>query len=323
MAKILFLAQFAPTNGKKVIPLSSEEKFYAETYHLPICDILEKYGYDYVTSSDVKELIQNYAQYDLVWSVYNRLGFRNCEVFVQSICEYYNLPYIGASPNVRALVEDKSMSKQLAEHLQIPTAKWVVASSKYPLSAVAPFNGPYFVKPRFGSASIGIDESCLCETWQHTIEKANSFLQNDIEVIVEEYINGIYYGVPILNNTEIPLIAVPHFQTSDKIGNIITNSQKRFTEGGMKRFICQNEGLNKILKYYSNMYFMQMQPCDYARIDYIVEKDTGIPYFLEVNTLMNLGQKGGFVASFLESGFNSYDEIIRYIIDLRLSKVKK
>lgn len=39
-----------------------------------------KYGYDYVTSSDVKELIQNYAQYDLVWSVYNRLGFRNCEV---------------------------------------------------------------------------------------------------------------------------------------------------------------------------------------------------------------------------------------------------
>ena len=82
MAKILFLAQFAPTNGKKVIPLSSEEKFYAETYHLPICDILEKYGYDYVTSSDVKELIQNYAQYDLVWSVYNRLGFRNCEVFV-------------------------------------------------------------------------------------------------------------------------------------------------------------------------------------------------------------------------------------------------
>ena len=71
------------------------------------------------------------------------------------------------------------------------------------------------------------------------------------------------------------------------------------------------------------MYFMQMQPCDYARIVYIVEKDTGIPYFLEVNTLMNLGQKGGFVASFLESGFNSYDEIIRYIIDLGLSKVKK
>ena len=61
MAKILFLAQFAPTNGKKVIPLSSEEKFYAETYHLPICDILEKYGYDYVTSSDVQIMLKRNA----------------------------------------------------------------------------------------------------------------------------------------------------------------------------------------------------------------------------------------------------------------------
>ena len=321
MAKILFLAQFAPTNGKFVEPQSAEEKFYAETYHLPICDILEKYGYDYVTSSDVNELIQNHNQYDLVWSVYNRLGFRNCEIFVQSICEYYNLQYIGAAPNVRALVEDKSMSKQLAEHLHIPTAKWVVASAKYPLSAIAPFSGPYFVKPRFGSASIGIDESCLCETWELAIEKANCFFKNNIEVIVEKYINGTYYGVPILNNIETPLIAIPHYQTSSKTGNIITNSQKRFTEGGMNRFISRDEGLNKILKYYSTIYFMEMQPCDYARIDYIVEKDTGIPYFLEVNALMNLGQKGGFIASFLESGFDSYDEIIGYIIDLGLSKI--
>lgn len=323
MAKILFLAQFAPTNGKEIEPKSPEEKFYAETYHLPICNILDKYGYDYVASSDINELIQNHSKYDLVWSVYNRLGFRNCEIFVQSICEYYNVPYIGAAPNVRALVEDKSMSKQLAEHLAIPTAKWVTASSKYPLSIIAPFNGPYFVKPRFGSASIGIDESCLCETWLQAREKANCFFKQNIEVIVEEYINGIYYGVPILDNTEKPLIATPHFQTSDKIGNIITNSQKRFTESGMKRFMCQDNGLSKILKYYSQKYFMEIQPCDYARIDYIVEQDTGIPYFLEVNTLMNLGQKGGFIASFLEHYFNSYDDIIQYIIQLGLLKIKK
>lgn len=173
------------------------------------------------------------------------------------------------------------MSKQLAEHLQIPTAKWVVASSKYPLSAVAPFNGPYFVKPRFGSASIGIDESCLCETWQHTIEKANSFLQNDIEVIVEEYINGIYYGVPILNNTEIPLIAVPHFKLlikSETLSLILKKIYRRRNEA----IYMSNEGLNKILKYYSNMYFMQMQPCDYARIDYIVEKILVFHIFLKL-----------------------------------------
>ena len=65
MPRLLFLAQFAPTNGKKVIPSTPEEEFYANTYHLPIWEILQKNGYDFVSSSDVTELITNHSQYDL------------------------------------------------------------------------------------------------------------------------------------------------------------------------------------------------------------------------------------------------------------------
>ena len=324
MPRLLFLAQFAPTNGKKVIPSSPEEEFYANTYHLPICEILQKYRYDFVSSNYVTELIKNHCKYDLVWSVYNRLGFRNSEIFIQSLCEYYRIPYIGAAPNVRAMVEDKSLSKQLAEHLGIPTAAWVVASPRYPLSGIPSFVGPYFVKPRFGSASLGIDETCLCQDWDHVIKKADQYFELGTEVIVEKYIEGTYFGVPVLNGIDrVPLIAVPHYQTSTKKGHIITNSQKRFTEGGMERFISRDNTMNKLLTYYSQRYFLEMQPCDYARLDYIVEENTGIPYFLEVNALMNLGQKGGFIASFLESGFDSYESIIRYIVNLGFSKIRK
>lgn len=323
MSKLLFLAQFAPTKGKMIAPATPEEEFYANTYHIPIWKILKKSGYDFVSSNDVTELITNYNQYNLVWSVYNRLGFRNSEIFVQSLCEYYGIPYIGAAPNVRAMVEDKSLSKQLAEHLSIPTAAWVVASPQYPLSGIPSFTGPYFIKPRFGSASLGIDETCLCQEWDQVQKKATQYFNEGTEVIVEQYIEGIYYGVPILNGIDgTPLIAIPHYQTSSKKGHIITNSQKRFTEGGMNRFISNDKTLNKLLTYYSQKYFLEMQPCDYARIDYIVEESTGIPYFLEVNTLMNLGQHGGFIASFLESGFNSYESIIQYIIDLGMSKIR-
>ncbi len=322
MQRLLFLAQFAPTNGHLISPVTPEEVFYAETYHLPIYEILCKGNYDFISSNDVNELIINHSKYDLVWSVYNRLGFRNCEIFVQSLCEYYNIPYIGATPNVRALVEDKSMSKQLAEHLNIPTAKWVIASSQYPLSKFPPFPGPYFVKPRFGSASFGIDETCICDNWKDAIAKAEYYFTLAIDVIVEQYINGTYYGVPLMNSLNgQPLIAVPHYQISNKKGNIITNSQKRFTEGGMKRFISVDESLNKLLKYYAAKYYAEMQPCDYARLDFIVEANTGIPYFLEVNVLMNLGQKGGFIASFLECGFNSYEDIIKHILNLGFSKI--
>jgi len=326
MAKLLFLAQFAPTEGKPVETRTPEEEFYSQTYHQKIYDILCKYGYDFHSTSDVNFLINHHHKFDLVWSVYNRLGFRNSEIFVQSLCEYFGLKYIGATPNIRALVEDKSLSKQLAIHLGIKTADWVVASKQSPLSTSCPFEGPYFIKPRFGSASIGIDESCLCLNWDAVLKKAGRYFEDSIDVIIEKFIDGRYYGVPLMNTIEQSiLVATPHCQLSKKIGNIITHKQKRFTEPGMIRKMSRNKDVNKMLTYFATKYYTNMQPCDYARVDFIVDRKTGIPYFLEVNTLMNLGTKSGFIASFLDKNFKdrfeNYDDIINHIINLGFSKI--
>lgn len=320
---ILFLAQFAPTNGIVINkPETPEEIFYAETYHWKIIDILKKTKYNIDTASDVDFFIKNHEKYQLVWSVYNRLGFRNSEIFVQSLCEYYDIKYIGAAPNVRALVEDKSMSKQLAEHLGIKTAPWVVCSKKYPLCKIPAFPGPYFVKPRFGSASMNIDESSLCCSWDDAIKKSEQYFQQNIDVIVEKYIKGACYGISILSTVSgEPLIATPHFTISNKAGNIMTHSQKRFADSGMKRFESTDLSINKQLKHVAQKYYSAMQPCDYARIDFILEEESYTPYFLEVNTLMNLGIKGGFVNSFLNGYFKSYEELINYILELGLAKL--
>lgn len=325
MSKILFLAQFAPTNGKVLVPPKTpEEEFYATTYHWKIIEVLDKLNYEFDTASDVNYLIMNHDKYQLVWSVYNRLGFRNSEIFIQSLCEYYNIKYIGATPNVRALVEDKSMSKQLAEHLGIKTAPWNVASKEYPPSHIPPFSGPYFVKPRFGSASMNIDESSFCQTWDAAIKKSEDYFSLDIDVIVEKYIKGLCYGVSILNSVEgSALIATPHYTVSNKAGNIMTYSQKRFAEEGMSRYTSDDKSINTQIQYLSQKYFQEMQPCDYARIDFILEENSCIPYFLEVNVLMNLGIRGGFVNSFLESHFTTYEELIDYILKLGLARVDK
>ena len=92
------------------------------------------------------------------------------------------------------------MSKELAEHLGLKTAPWVVCSKEYPLCKIAPFSGPYFVKPRFGSASINIDESSLCYSWEDAIEKSKYYSRQNIDVIVEKYIKGRCYGVSIINS---------------------------------------------------------------------------------------------------------------------------
>lgn len=324
MARLLFLAQFAPTNNKLVETKNDAEKFYAETYHIKIYELLKKYNIDFYSTNDVNYLVEHHEEFDIVWSLYNRIGFRNCEIFVQSLCEYYKLEYIGAAPNIRALIEDKSMSKDLAEHLKIKTAPWVIASKRYPLPDTSPFEGPFFIKPRFGSGSHGIDETCLCENWSLVLKKEKDYYKNDIEIIVEKFIDGVLYGVPFLNTKEgTPIIATPHYSTSDKKGNLITNSQKRRTEGGMLIHVSKDKQFNKRLTSISKNYFLHIQPCDYARIDYIVEKSTGEPYFLEVNAMMNLGIHCASVKSLLDCGFKNYDEIILHILDLGFSRLNK
>ena len=322
MSKILFLGQFASMNRQSLEPKTEEGKFYANTYHFKIIEILEKYDYDFFATDDVSYLIKNHDNIELVWSVYNRLNFRNSEIFVQSLCEYYNLKYIGAAPNIRAVIEDKSLSKQLAEHININTANWVVGSKKYPLSKKQPFNGPYFVKPRFGSASVGIDESCLCEDWSKVLLKANSFLNKNVDIIVEKFVDGTHYSVSVMNTiNSSPIIAIPYYTTSNKKGGIITHSQKRRTDSGVSRHLSKNEELNKLLKHYAEIFFKEIQPCDYFRVDFLIDKKTGVVYFLEVNSLMFLGIKSGFVQSFLHEHFQSYDDIIIHILKLGFYKI--
>lgn len=319
--RILFLAQFAPNHFEYIEPQNNLETFYAETYHHKIYEVLTKTGHEIITSNNVDYLIKNYKEIDLVWSLYNRIEFRNSEIFVQSLCEYLKVPYIGATPNIRALVEDKHLSKTLAEHLEIPTANWQTASWEFPLVDNPPFPGPYFIKPRFGSGSEGIDESCYCETWERVKEKEKEFYLEQIEVIVEEFIDGKLYGVPFIKTIDGEfIVGTPHCSTSDKKGNIVTTHQKRRAEGGMTIELSRNDDLNKELILIAKKYFQDMQPSDYGRIDFIVGKDKE-PYFLEVNTMMNLGIYSGSVKSFLDSNFESYDDIIQTLLEIGINRV--
>lgn len=64
MAKILFLAQFAPTNGEFIQTSTPEEEFYAQTYHIPIYNFLVNNNYDFVSSNDFAVI------YPFLFSVY-------------------------------------------------------------------------------------------------------------------------------------------------------------------------------------------------------------------------------------------------------------
>lgn len=113
--KIAFIAKFAP-NANAPYPLTTvkEDGIYAQ-YHYDIYRALSNLAIVQPTNS-AKYILQHYHETDYVFFLLNRAPYRNSEIFISSLCEYYNIPYLGARPNTRALAEDKQLAKLLAKY---------------------------------------------------------------------------------------------------------------------------------------------------------------------------------------------------------------
>lgn len=78
----------------------------------------------------------------------------------------------------------------------------------------------------------------------------------------------------------------------------------------MQSYVSHDKSINQTLINMSIKYIKEIQPCDYARIDFIIERETNIPYFLEANAMMNLGIHAAVIQSFLDIGFKDRKSVV-------------
>jgi len=285
---MLFLAHYAPSSINSVLPSGIEDVVYAE-YHYKVYSILKTLFPLTDSSNDPAIMLNRHLSYDFIFSLFNRMPFRNSEVFVSAVSEYHKIPYLGARPNIRALAEDKHLAKMMATYAGVNTPKWKVYNVDVELEP-PDFEPPYFCKPRFGAASVGIDESSACTSWQDAQLKIAELHNQGFDVILEQQIIGTYHTSPVLNNFNrhiyLPCIA----QYSTIKGGIVTYRQKRKIAPGLTRVIVSDMCLQNEIHSASKKLFPLVQPLDYTRFDYIVDNKTGVPYFLEFNVCCNLGE---------------------------------
>ncbi len=286
--RILYLAQYAPKTLDTPIPQNIKDFIYAQ-YHFKVFKILKKMFPLTISSCNPAIIFHNDLSVNYIFSLYNRMPFRNSEVFVSSVAEYQNIPYLGARPNIRALAEDKHLAKMMALYAKVQTPEWQIYNIGEEFTKPS-FEPPYFCKPRFGAASQGIDETSVCTSWDDARNKIKKLHSLHMDVILERQIKGIYHTSPVLNNfgdyMYLPCIA----QHSILYGGIVTYEQKRKIAHGLTREIVRDQVLQSKLHAASKKMYPLIQPLDYTRFDYIVEEDTGIPYFLEFNVCCNLGE---------------------------------
>lgn len=240
------------------------------------------------------------------------MPFKNSEIFISSIAEYLKIPYLGAPPNIRALAEDKHLGKMMARYAKVPTPDWKIYNIG---SRITPpsFNGPYFIKPRFGAASDGINVNSVASDWNAAHRQILHLHAINQDVILEKYINGVYCTSPVLQNYEKNMFLPCISQLSDLPNGVITHEQKRKAQGGLKREVLTDKFIESTIHEFSKRMFDLIQPLDYTRFDYMVEESTGIPFFLEFNVCCNLGEHSTVSQSARNIGIQ-YDELIENIV---------
>ena len=307
--KVLYIAKYAPKFDNEYVNKKPKDILYAE-YHQDIYKALKR-NFNIFSSTNPEELIRHHNSYDYVFTLLNKMNFNNSEIFIAALCEYYKIPYLGATPNIRAIAEDKHLAKLQAKYLNIKTAPWITVNHFETIFNL-PFDGPYFIKPRYGATSINIDDTCICRNNAEVQFKLKYFQNHKIDVIIEKFIDGKTYTNGVISNFNDAKIFPVILEHGKSNYGITTYNEKRRIEGGLSRTIVYDDIAVKI-KEYTKKYYESLQPIDYARFDYIVEHETNKIYFIEFNICCNLGKVSAMSIGAAELGL-SYEQLIDNIV---------
>lgn len=313
---VLFLAQYAPEPGAPRPELHPEHGVLPR-YNHELFHTLTGLGLRCTPCRSLEDLVRSTHQPNYVFTLLNRAPFRNSEVFTSSFCEWLGVPYLGAPPNVRALAEDKHLTKLTARSLGIPTAPWVTCAADGPLPPAPGFPGPWFVKPRFGAASAGISEDSIQETEAGLHARLRFFQEQGQSCLVEALIPGVDLTVPVLGGAE-PLLLGAAEEVSALPHGIVTHRQKRLLDGGRERRLVPPGPLAEQLRDYTLRLCGAVKEFDYLRADFRRHRDTGELFLLEFNIGCNLGSHAAVMFAARQAGFEQADvveHILRHSLD--------
>lgn len=231
---------------------------------------------------------------DLIFNVCERINNSSLlEPHAAAIFDALQVPYTGSNPFTLGLCIDKIRVKKLLSYHGIPTPKWDYAYTikdeindelKYPL----------IVKPANSDNSIGITNDSVVinkKELKRQIEKITVELRSP--ALVEEYIEGDEYDVPIIGSEEDDLRVLPLSRSIfDKMPagywHIYTYDSKWASDSAYKKVIVEepsksnNKKLESLITEIALDTYNILDCHDYGRVEVKVDKNNN-PYVLELN----------------------------------------
>jgi D-alanine-D-alanine ligase len=305
--RLLFIAKHARWTGG----LHADDGNHA-LYHREMRETLEGLGIELLIADSYAALFDRPAA-DFAFPLLNRGGFFNSEMLLPLLCNQHGLPYLGASPIVRGLSDDKHLTKLEAAARGVPTAPWALFRRGAPVDvARCPPARRWVIKPNNSSASWGVRDA------HDRVELARSVVEIhalDHDALVEPFIDGSDIEVPVITlDGEPAMLPMMIFEQADPT-QLRTYQEKRDLVGHVgyciKRF--DDPLISRQVIEYTRRMADVFRPFDYGRFEFRVDQATGDLRLLEVNLNCNLWSEKLFSRSAAIAGF-SHDTLIETIV---------
>jgi D-alanine-D-alanine ligase len=307
--RILFVAKHALWDGG----LHPEDGNHA-LYHVEVREILKGLGLEQLSLADRYDILFEKQDVDFVFPLLNRGGFLNSEMMLPLLCTRQGLPYLGATPILRGLADDKHLTKMAVAARGIPTAPWTVYRRGAPVEqARCPEGERLVIKPNASSASWGVQDA---HDWAGVEAAVAGIHSEGHDAIVEPFLNGSDVEVPVVTIDGEPVIMpMMLFEQSDPT-HLRTYYEKRdlVDRASKYRLVPFDESklMPQIAEYTRNI-AEEFRPFDYGRYEFRVDLETGEINFLEVNLQANLWSEKVYGRSAALAGW-SQSQLIETIL---------
>ena len=249
---------------------------------------------------------------------------------VQQILDQWKIPYTGSSAFASALGFNKVLAKEQFKVLGIKTPFHLVIpkyeeedgdieeySKKVAKQIHFKLSPPWIVKPLSGGSSVGMR---MCKTYGDLVEAFYNGVNREVDVLVEEMIQGKEATVGVIDNFRNKKVYV--LPTTE----IRVNKGKEFFDfdakyKGESLEICPGNFTNKEkeeLEKLASLIHTGLNLDHYSRSDFIIHPKKGI-YALEVNTLPGLTDES-LIPKMLAAVGADVPSFIDHIIRLALKK---
>jgi D-alanine-D-alanine ligase len=306
--RIMFIAKHAKWSGG----LHPDDGNHA-LYHVETREMLRSIGLN-LSLEDNYEALFTRPNVDFLFPLLNRGGFLNSEMMLPLLCTRVGLPYLGASPILRGLADDKHLSKMASAARGVPTAPWTIYRKGAPVDeAKCPAGERLVIKPNASSASWGVQDA---RDWAGVEAAVASIHSEGHDAIVEPFLNGSDVEVPVITIDGVPVVmpmmlfeqADPtHLRTYYEKRDLVAREHKyRLVPFDDPEWTPRIAEMTRIMA-------DEFRPFDYGRFEFRLDLETGTCNFLEVNLQANLWSEKVFGRSAVRAGL-SQKELIETIL---------